>query len=412
MATAKPSRPRHSATAYARKEYTPQRERQGLGLCLSGGGYRATLFHLGVLRRLNELNILGQLRTISSVSGGSIAAAHLATVIPWPLSKPLDYWEARVAEPLRAFTRKNIRTGPIFQRLLPRNWFNTSTAVEALAERYERELTNLRLQKLPLQPNFVVCATDMAFGIDWVFTREKMGSALPGYIKPVPPDWPLARSVAASSCFPPIFNPLPMPFSPAEYKGGLLQPGPERDKPLADLRLTDGGVYDNLGLEPVWKDHAQVLVSDGGAIFHYEGDKSLTWRLQRYVAINGAQALSLRKRWLISNFISGEMQGAYWGIGSARNSYNRKDTLGYSKELASKIIANIRTDLDAFSEAEIAVLENHGYLLADAAVQKHLPRLLPSPVPPLSVPHPEWLDQGKVRRALAASHQRKLFGRW
>jgi NTE family protein len=412
MATAKPSRPRHSATAYALKEYTPQRERQGLGLCLSGGGYRATLFHLGVLRRLNELNILGKLRTISSVSGGSIAAAHLATVIAWPLDKPLDYWETRVAEPLRAFTRKNIRTGPIFQRLLPRHWFKPSTAVAALAERYERELTGLRLEKLPPQPNFVLCATDMAFGIDWIFTREKMGSALPGYIKPVPPDWPLARSVAASSCFPPIFNPLPMPFSPAEYKGGLLQPGPERDKPLADLRLTDGGVYDNLGLEPVWKDHAQVLVSDGGAIFHYEGDKSLIWRLQRYVAINGAQALSLRKRWLISNFISGEMQGAYWGIGSARNSYNRNDTLGYSKELASKIIANIRTDLDAFSEAEIAVLENHGYLLADAAVQKHLPRLLPSPVPPLSVPHPEWLDHGKVRLALAASHKRKLFGRW
>jgi NTE family protein len=49
-----------------------------------------------------------------------------------------------------------------------------------------------------------------------------------------------------------------------------------------------GGGYYNLGLEPVWKTHKQVLVSDGGALFHLEGDKNLLWRLQRYVSINGA----------------------------------------------------------------------------------------------------------------------------
>src|SRR5436853_4611803 len=53
-----------------------------LGLCLSGGGYRAMLFHLGALWRLNELGCLTKLDRISSVSGGSITAGVLA--VNWP----------------------------------------------------------------------------------------------------------------------------------------------------------------------------------------------------------------------------------------------------------------------------------------------------------------------------------------
>lgn len=50
----------------------------GTGLCLSGGGYRAMLFHAGVLWRLNEIGMLSKLARISSVSGGSITAGVLA----------------------------------------------------------------------------------------------------------------------------------------------------------------------------------------------------------------------------------------------------------------------------------------------------------------------------------------------
>src|SRR5713226_3113267 len=49
----------------------------GIGLCLSGGGYRAMLFHLGALWRLNEFGMLSKLDRISSVSGGSITAGVL-----------------------------------------------------------------------------------------------------------------------------------------------------------------------------------------------------------------------------------------------------------------------------------------------------------------------------------------------
>ncbi|RWX58804.1 patatin-like phospholipase family protein, partial [Mesorhizobium sp. M2A.F.Ca.ET.039.01.1.1] len=57
-------------------------ERYDLGLCLSGGGYRAMLFHAGALCRLNEAGLLQKLDMVSSVSGGSIAAGLLAVL--WP----------------------------------------------------------------------------------------------------------------------------------------------------------------------------------------------------------------------------------------------------------------------------------------------------------------------------------------
>ena len=51
--------------------------RQGMALCLSGGGYRAALFHLGAVRRLNELGVLPKVDTVSAVSGGSLLLAQL-----------------------------------------------------------------------------------------------------------------------------------------------------------------------------------------------------------------------------------------------------------------------------------------------------------------------------------------------
>jgi NTE family protein len=145
-----------TVSPHALEQHTPEHKRQGIGLCLSGGGFRAALFHLGGLRRLNELNLLGQIATISSVSGGSIVSAHLATVIPWPLHEPLTNWEERVARPFRAFTSRNIRTTPMLRRLLPQNWFRTSTAVEAVAGIYQAWLTNMKLQNLPLKPHSVL----------------------------------------------------------------------------------------------------------------------------------------------------------------------------------------------------------------------------------------------------------------
>ncbi|HET7566120.1 MAG TPA: patatin-like phospholipase family protein [Gemmatimonadaceae bacterium] len=412
--TTEPTRdPTGAASALSNYTPAPKSQRRGIGLCLSGGGFRATLFHLGALRRLNELGILGQLRTITSVSGGSITAAHIAATVPWPLATPMSraQWEARVAAPLRAFTSKNLRTGAIAKRLLPWKWFHESTAVEAMAARFRERLTRMTLSQLPEEPNFIFCATDMAFGVDWVFERTRMGDYQAGYVQPPPADWPVGTAVAASACFPPVFNPLPMPFKANQYAGGHAPVGKARDAALSDLRLTDGGDYDNLGLEPVWNDHAFVLSSDGGSTFEFAPDANLFSRIQRYVSIVENQARALRKRWLISSFIANVMEGTYWGVGSARSSYDPDDTVGYSKALATELIDTIRTDLDAFSEAEAAVLENHGYLLADIAIRQHVRDLLPNPIPPLAIPHPAWMEEPRVRQALAGSGKQTLLGR-
>jgi NTE family protein len=396
----------------------PKALRQGIGLCLSGGGYRATLFHLGSLRRLNELGILARsdFRTVSSVSGGSITAAWLATALSREKGLaangriPDEAWDRSIRGPLRDFTRKNIRTGAVAKRLLPWNWLKQSTGVEALAARYEKDLTDLRLVEMPVRPNFVLCATDMAYGVNWVYERGRVGDYQAGYQRPPAAAFPLARAVAASACFPPVFNPLPAGLPPGELRGGQAPLGPERDECIRGLHLTDGGDYDNMGLEPVWKDHAYVLVSDAGGLFTNQGDRGLAWRIPRYQAIQERQARALRKRWLISSLDLNDLDGTYWAVGSSRAAYERSG--GYTEDLARRVIAEIRTDLDAFSDAEAAVLENHGYWMADAAIERWAPGLLGAAPPPARPPHPGWMDEGRVRQALKDSGKRKVLGRW
>jgi NTE family protein len=184
----------------------------------------------------------------------------------------------------------------------------------------------------------------------------------------------------------------------------------DRDELVRELRLSDGGVYDNMGLEPVWKSSRVVLVSDGGGVFEREAGGGRLGRVARQLAIVESQSRSLRKRWLIASFLNDELDGAYWGIGSTTDHYKVSEP-GYSPSLVDTRISEIRTDLDAFSAAEIAVLENHGYLMADAALRTHLPALIRSDAPPI-LPHPDWRDEAKADGALAKSHRRSLLGRW
>src|SRR5215470_19152139 len=60
-------------------DQAPAQPEQGIGLALSGGGYRAMVFHVGALIRLNQVALLRKIKRISSVSGGSITAGVLGT---------------------------------------------------------------------------------------------------------------------------------------------------------------------------------------------------------------------------------------------------------------------------------------------------------------------------------------------
>jgi NTE family protein len=406
--------PAPTATPHAIETYTPLAtpERRGIALCLSGGGYRATLFHLGAIRRLHELGIFAQLDEVTSVSGGSITSAVLARALVRGAAAgrtEITDFDAEVARPIRDLTRRNIRTPAMLRRWLPWNWFRDDTGVRALAQAYRTSFADFACSALPTRPDFVFCATDMAFGVSWTFRRDQMGDYQAGGMAPRPED-DVAEAVAASSCFPPVFNPLRLHLDPDKLPLGAYR-GPDRAKSVRGLRLTDGGNYDNLGLEPAWQRRAVVLVSDGGGPFEQSADQGLFWRVQRYTDILYKQVGALRKRWLISNFVAGVLRGTYWGVASDVSNYD-PTAPGYPADVAHDLIARIRTDLDAFSDAEAAVLENHGYALTDAAIRHHLLTLIARSAP-FRVPHPEWdwtrLDV--VRRALADSHKRTLLGR-
>lgn len=380
-----------------------------IALCLSGGGFRAALFHLGALRRLNELGALSQVDTIISVSGGSILSAHLATHLsPWvSAGSVFDHWEDRVEKPIRAFVKRNIRNSPVLKRyLLPWNWPRPRTQIDALEATYHEHLTKAILADLPDHPNFIYCSTDMTNGVDWVFEKKRVGSFAAGYVMPAP-RWPLARAVAASSCFPPVFDPLPVEVpSDSQVTDGLGR----AMKPWEGMSLSDGGLYDNMGLQPA-ENISTVLVSDGGLPFIASTHKDLFARWKAYLEISDKQAGAIRRRMLIERLDKKEKHGTYWGIGSAVSRYQADAKPGYSKELATSVISRVRTDMDVFSDAEIAVLENHGYLLADIALHVHAKELIAKPTP-AQVPHPDWLDEARVRKELATSHERWWFGRY
>ena len=146
----------------------------GVALCLSGGGYRAMMFHAGVLWRLNELGYLPKLDRVSSVSGGSITAAALA--VAWA---DLDFaggatapgFEELVVERLRRLARTTVDARSILGGILRPK----STIGEAVTDAYRKHLVgNATLQQLPDRPRFVMNATNLQSGSLWRFSKPYM----------------------------------------------------------------------------------------------------------------------------------------------------------------------------------------------------------------------------------------------
>ena len=402
------------ATQHGISTYLPEKERQGSAFCMSGGGYRAALFHLGALRRLNELGVLSTIDTFTSVSGGSIMAAQLATFLARAKREPgapIDGFDAGVADPMRAFVGRDIRTGAALARLHPRNWLVPGAQSEALSEAYAQGPAPGRLADLPEKPRFVFLASDMRFRDQWVFdTGERRLGSRPAGFAPLG-DWTLAQAVAASSCVPGAFGVVHTRWKPSELANGEYLEA-DRDRLVGKIDLSDGGMFDNLGLEPVWRDHETVLVSDAAPSFKPDPDVGWLWSALRQGVILLEQATEVRKRWLVSNFIDEKMHGAYWGIASRPASYELDPPpKAYSEGFIRNFIAPIRIDLDEFSPGEIAVLENHGYLMADIALRKHGKGIVTGSLPETSVPHPGWRDEVRAANALRESGKTRIFFR-
>jgi NTE family protein len=355
---------------------------EGIGLCLSGGGYRAMLFHLGSLWRLNELAYLPRLDRVSSVSGGSITAGLLG--LRWkdlaldPEGRATNFREI-IVEPLRELARRRVDIRAILVGIL-----SPGSIGAHVARAYSRHLLGTAtLRDLPDRPRFVFNAANLQSGVLWRFSKPYMRDYRVGKVDL--PSVPLATAVAASSAFPPFLSPVVLRLNEGDFEpgsGGELQRAPFTTR----VALTDGGVYDNLGLETVWKRYRTVLVSDGGGRLGPEERPRHLWPLQllRVLSVIDSQVRSLRKRQTIDGFKGKLRHGAYWGI--------RTNILDYKLDSAlpcphadTMRLAGVPTRLSRINEKTQEQLINWGYAVCDAAMRKHVEQ---TATPPAGFPYP------------------------
>ena len=350
-------------------------EPRGVGLALSGGGYRAMLFHLGALWRLNDLALLPTLDRVSSVSGGSITAAALGRA--W---NGLDFdagGVARrfgdVADAVRGMASHTVDEAAIAVGIL-----TADTIGERVAAAYRgRLLGNTTLQDLPDRPRFVINATNLASGALWRFSKPYMADWRVGKIPT--PTLPLADAVAASSAFPPVLSPFALDLADADWQtveGNELTSGRYRDRVL----LSDGGVYDNLGLETVWKRCDTVFASDAGGRLVDDPDPPGDWARQsvRVLKVIDNQVRSLRRRQLRGSYSAKTRAGAYWSIRAGEDERAPKPALPCPPE-RTIALANVATRLKALDDDVQEQLINWGYAASDAALRASFRPDLPIP---------------------------------
>ncbi len=383
------------------------------GLALSGGGFRATLFHLGVISYLYDVerawrqwdnanslpaNAIGprpfrplsDTCHIASVSGGSILAAHL--VLNWKrytdFKNPGEF--AKAANEIISFTQKDIR-GRIVRQLpitlwpyaasvlwrrsrrkdweMPA-WLNRSTT-DSLARSYDKYLFHgARLRDLdPANnvPSLSLLAVNL--GSDGnnsvAFTYEglvsyssSLGSNIAQTIHADDTEL-VGRAVAASSAFPGLFTPL------------FYNPSGSEDI----LRLSDGGVYDNLGVRKFLNDIAihkpqfeQIIVSDAssasGSKFGLEFFEPIT------VPIKAADILFRR----VYDFeVAAAYPSLFCMVGLRRNFSVKTFPIPPLRGQYRIPLSRVRTDLDEFSDLEVFALVRQGYSAAHDSLAFPLP---------------------------------------
>jgi NTE family protein len=384
---------------------TMQLTRPRIGLALSGGGFRASIFHLGVLRRLAESSWLSQIDIISTVSGGSILGAFLALHWHRLVGREQDpnAFDQAIARPFldfvgnRSFIADWFCRLPIvpFKKIIDPSYTRTSLAAEIFSATLLDEKTCI---DLPTRPYLVMNATTLISMRAWRFTRDGMGDSQIGHTPWNQKPLALGQCVAASAAFPPVFPPMRIPT--AEYQfTGPIHGGPSiEEHPY--VALTDGGVYDNLGLEVLIKPTKLpglpepvappqfLVVSDAGAPTPRRFQRSGVpgWQsglvLYRVDEIAREQVSALRRRELMSAFLDphSKRKGLLVMLGSdlrrlppeARESYLTQ--VGRTCEVPDCLVREIqavRTHLNRFSPTECEALMYHAYSMTDAFLWAH-----------------------------------------
>jgi NTE family protein len=264
-----------------------------IGLSLSGGGYRATAFHLGTLNKLHQMGVLQQVDVISTISGGSITGAYYC------LNN--ENYEVFSKNLYNAVQQKNVikkvlLSVTFFKLLLfallflgsgfyflftKYAWlfpillavffillfkfqfyiFPVSKRIEKIYDEFFYQ--NKTLGDLPTHPTLVIGSTNLETNKPFTFAKDWMQDSTYQYLKPPikfkAANFPISRAVMASSCVPFAFTPIKID---KEFFEDVT------DYTLINPILVDGGVYDNQGIHKIMQQGkyscTHVITSDAG----------------------------------------------------------------------------------------------------------------------------------------------------
>ena len=323
-----------------------------IGLTLSGGGFRAAAFHLGVLRELRSRKLLDKIDLISCVSGGSIAGAFLA--LNWHDPQALDKLD-------RYLATRSIAVGSVIGGALD----PFHSRLDKLAETYERDLFHgKKLGDLAEGPRIYLNSTNLATGNMFSFIaggqgKSEMGDYELGFVEA--PNFPIARAVAASSAFPPVFPPLRL--DEKVYKHAAQ---------CDYVTLSDGGLYDNLGVNPGLAGLNQLdylLVSDGGKPYAIKTEPTESGAL---VLKEGLDIMMEQIRGLQFDRMEHRHKA---GAGPRPLWFSIDSREGEATPGDAAFASAIDTNLKALKDPERTVLARHGGALVAARIQRWAPEL-------------------------------------
>lgn len=375
-----------------------------IGLALSGGGIRAAVFHLGVLRRLAFERLLESVSTVSTVSGGSLVTAAIISQagMVWPSS----------AEYLRSFypqLRRRITSADLFS---PRaiGWgglaeFNLRllrNRADVLATMLERVWgVSGRLADLPDAPEWLINTTCIDTGKNWRFSKRESDWKFGRHYAP---DVPVAVAAAASAAVPYAIGAMSLPLPAAGW--WETDPATGRQtrtttRPKTRVRLWDGGAYDNMGLEALTKPGRGLrscdflICSDASGPLRSPGDSPLaafsrgSLASPRLFDVTGDQIRALRSRMLMADIAAGTVDGVLLRMGNSVRAVDVKTgTLrspsyydAFQTDEQAELALRHPTDLKAPSEAQFDMLARHGFEIADATLTTYVPARFPRSSP-------------------------------
>jgi NTE family protein len=345
---------------------------QQISLVLSGGGVRAMVFHLGALRYLAQHGALEQVERISSVSGGSLLVGLIfqRSGMQWPGSS--EFLSSTYPKLREQLCSSSLQWAAARQLLNPLNWRFALSRANLVAQALRSEWgVRARLSDLPAKPAWSINGTTAETGKRFRFKADSIGDYVLGHAQPGA--FPLASALAVSAAFPGGFGPLTLDANRFAW-----QRRPNWGDPVSALQpvepmfrrvhLYDGGVYDNLGLEPYFdaglgtpKDAGQfILVSDASAplISGFSYFALNPWRLKRVSDIMSDQSRALRVRTFVQYLRRHPDAGAYFYIGSTTRAGMTSTDRAHPAMFATTLRRLLTREFDALSD--------HGHHVAQA----------------------------------------------